>query len=91
MQLAQACHVTFQFAREYPQLTISWMDISNYIAILQVENEAKLHELIEKASSRAVVLSIFKEPDMNNEITAIALEPGEKSKKLCSNFKLALK
>lgn len=67
------------------------MDISNYIAILQVDNEIKLIELIEKASSRDMAIAIFKEPDMDNKITAVALEPGEKSKKLCSNYKLALK
>jgi hypothetical protein len=34
---------------------------------------------------------VFREPDINNEITAIAVEPSEKSRKLCSNLPLALK
>jgi hypothetical protein len=48
-------------------------------------------KIIEKAISKDIKLSIFREPDIDNQITAIALSPGEITRKLCSNFKLALK
>lgn len=38
-----------------------------------------------------IKLSVFREPDIDNQITAIALEPGTQTKKLCSNIKLALR
>jgi len=45
----------------------------------------------QKASDRGIKISIFREPDLNNEITAIALDPSEASTKLVSNLPLALK
>jgi len=44
-----------------------------------------------KAKQRGIEYIEFYEPDINNELTAIALEPGEKSKKLISNLPLMLK
>jgi len=35
--------------------------------------------------------SVFKEPDIDNQVTAIALEPSDLTRKLCSNIPLALK
>jgi hypothetical protein len=35
--------------------------------------------------------SIFREPDFDNQVTAIAIEPGENGKKFCSSLPLALK
>ncbi len=67
------------------------MDISNYIAILNIENEEKLIKLIGWAQIKNIKFSIFRESDLDNQITAVTLEPGELSKKLCSNLKLALK
>jgi len=42
------------------------------------------------AKEKEIKFSIFREPDFDDEITAIALEPGRKSKKLCSKLNLAL-
>jgi hypothetical protein len=36
-------------------------------------------------------ISVFREPDIGNEITAIAIQPGETSKKLVRNLPLGLK
>jgi peptidyl-tRNA hydrolase len=91
MQLAQTNHCSFLFAVEHPQETKEWMINSNYIAVLAIDNEEKLIELIEKAMMEKIRLSFFKEPDLNNQITAVALMAGEASKKLCGGLKLALK
>lgn len=66
------------------------MEESNYIVVLCIENEYKLLQLMQKADYQDILYSIFKEPDIDNQVTAITLEPGEKSKKLCKNLKLAL-
>jgi len=89
--LAQSCHCAIQFFMEHTELATEWYNKSNYIAVLEIKNEPAIHELLEKASSKQIRFSIFREPDINDEITAIVLEPGDKSRKLCANLPLALK
>lgn len=90
-QVGQACHALQQFAMEHPDVNKEWFERSNYIAVLSVRDEGELHGLIDKASKRGLRFSIFFEPDLKYEITAIALEPGKDAKKLCSSIGLALK
>lgn len=89
--LAQSCHCCFQFAFDHPHLTGAWIRDSNYICILEIDNEPELVKLWERAVKEDIATSRFIEPDFDNALTAIALAPGIKSKKLCSNLKLALK
>ena len=83
--------MAFSFAQEFPNETKQWMNDSNYICCLSVQNEQELHKIIKKALLNNIRFSIFKEPDIEDQVTAIALEPGQKTKKLCSNLKLALR
>jgi len=87
----QGMHAIIQFCIEYPEITKDWHYISNYIGFLSVKNEEELFKLIEKAKEREIKYSIFQETDIDNQVTGLALEPGIKSKKLCSNLPLALK
>lgn len=80
-----------QFAAENQKLDLEWFNNSNYICLLSVNNENDLLDLIIKAKSNNVKFSIFREPDLNNTITAICLEPGKNTKKIVSNIKLAFK
>ncbi|CAB4197008.1 Peptidyl-tRNA hydrolase, PTH2 [uncultured Caudovirales phage] len=89
--MAQAVHAAFQFCLEHTDTTFSWMNNSNYICLLSANNEHELNMLLEKANLHNIKLSVFREPDIYNQITAIALAPGVKSKKLCNNLKLALR
>jgi peptidyl-tRNA hydrolase len=91
LQLSQSCHAALHFMREHRDITEEWMSISDYIVILNIENEKELMQLVDKAKEHDIKVSIFREPDVDDQITAIALEPGIKSKKLCSNLPLALK
>jgi hypothetical protein len=67
------------------------MDNSEYICILEIDNEPELVKLWERSQQEHIPSSCFREPDFNNSLTAIALAPCPESKKLCSNLKLALK
>lgn len=90
-QAVQAIHAAIEFCLEKPEIAKCWHDDSNYIAFLAAENEKELNELITKASSLGIEVSVFREPDLDNATTAIVLEPGVKSKVLCRNLSLAFK
>lgn len=90
-QGVQAQHGLTEFIFQHPDIAQAWYKQSNYLGFLSVTNEAELKLLIEKAAEQGIIFSVFKEPDIDNEITAIALEPGTKSKKLCSRLQLGLK
>lgn len=80
-----------QFNMEHSSTAVEWFEKSNYLCMLAVANEKELYSLICKAKELNIKISIFKEPDIDNEVTAIALAPGIESKELCKNIKLALK
>lgn len=73
---------------EHPELSKYWHDESNYIALLAVKDENSLLKLLTKACSKNIPCSFFREPDLDNEITAVVLSPGLDSKRLCSNIGL---
>lgn len=91
VKLAQSVHAAFAFSQAHPEITGLWMKESNYICILEIEGEEKLFNLINDALRDGIASTMFREPDLDNSLTAIAIEPGPKSKKLCSNLKLALR
>jgi len=90
-QGTQAIHAAIQFGMEYPDIHKHWFEKSNYLGFLSVNTEEDLMILSRKAMMLEIECSVFREPDIDDEITAIALAPGKRSKKLCSNLKLALK
>ena len=79
-----------EFSQQYPEIDQQWYSNSNYIALLSVENETALRWFIDRADMEGIKHAIFREPDIDNEITAIAMEPGKASKKICSSLPLAL-
>ena len=90
-QGVQSIHAAIQFGIEHPETYKIWFEKSNYLGWLSVADEAALCRLIETAKDCGIEFSIFREPDIGNEITAIALQPGCESKRLCRNLPLALK
>jgi peptidyl-tRNA hydrolase len=88
-QAVQSMHALREFVQEHPETDREWYSKSNYLALLSVKNEHDLVVLLHKAASTGLRVSVFREPDVGNEITAIALEPGPKSKRLCSSLPLA--
>ena len=90
-QAVQSMHALRQFTAEHPEIDKMWFEQSNYLGLLSVADEQELNMLIEQATAHDINFSIFREPDVENQITAIALAPGQKSKKLCSKLPLALK
>ena len=58
---------------------------------MSVENEEQLLLYLEKIKYRGIKHTVFREPDIDNQLTAIAIEPGERSRKLTRKLPLALK
>ena len=87
-QAVQAVHAMREFIREHPEVDRQWYEVSNHLAFLAVRNEQELEQLIEKAKWKGVPVAFFREPDRQNELTAIALGPSGRN--LCRRFPLAL-
>jgi len=88
-QAAQICHALTQFSFEHPIIFKDWHLNSNYICLLYIENESSLNAFLNKTNMSNISSSYFLEPDFNNQLTAICLEPSPKTKKLTKNLKLA--
>ncbi len=87
-QAVQSAHAAIDFQHAHPKEASEWQTKSNYLALLTVANEEELYKLSEKAAIRGIKYTIFREPDINNEITAIAFEPSDASKKITSSCPL---
>ena len=90
-QAVQATHAAIEFIFEHPEIAHDWYKISKYIVQLSVNNQEELLELSDKLSWKGILFSEFREPDLDNELTAIALEPSEKARRVVSSMPLMLK
>lgn len=90
-QLVQSVHSAFDFSLEFPEVTKDWNTQSNYLACLAAKDEASLFTLISKLEAKGIQHTVFREPDIDNQVTAVAIAPGETSRKLTSNYPLALR
>lgn len=92
MQIAQVAHVTAEYAKQHPNSFNQWYD-SKYIIVLSVPSLIELKSLRQNLLNEGVLLSDFYEPDINDELTAIAVLPEhyEQAKKYLGHLPLALK
>jgi sensor histidine kinase YesM len=79
-----------QFIFEHSDISIKWFK-DPYLAQLSCANEDDLKYLIEKLQNNNIKYSIFREPDLDNQITAIAIEPSDQSRRILSSYPLMLK
>jgi pentose-5-phosphate-3-epimerase len=82
-------HSLSQFSLEHHQTFKQWGN--NYIVCLSIENENKLKQLIQKLHDNHIKFSVFTEPDIDNQITSIAIEGTDKASRLTSSLPLSLK
>lgn len=79
------------FAVEHKDVHENWQANSNFIVILSVEDENALRALLKQAQQLEIKASSFLEPDFDNQLTAIALEPSLDTYRITSSLPLALK
>lgn len=89
-QSVQSSHAAIQFIFEHPETSQAWFK-DPYLVQLSVENEEALIRLMYKLEKSQIKFSVFREPDLDNQITAIAIEPSEKTRRLISHLPLMLK
>jgi len=90
-QAVQSTHAAINFIFEYPDRAGPWFQNSNYLVQLEANNERHLISIIRKCEECKLLYTVFREPDIGNQITAIAIEPNEKTKKVVSNLPLLFK
>lgn len=76
LRAAQLVHAARVFAAEHTELERDWYETSNNLVLLEVPDEQALHELARKADG--VPVSLNREPDLGDQVTAIALGHGAK-------------
>jgi peptidyl-tRNA hydrolase len=90
-QSVQSGHAAIMFQYEHFDIAKKWYNESNYLIYLSVENESELEQLIQKLQKSNLKYSTFRESDIDNQITAICIEPSEKTRKVTSSMPLLLK
>lgn len=91
LQAAQACHAAFEFSDQHAEDTTAWLRGSNYLIIVSVPDEYELMGLMEQAASKDIYFTAVREPDIGDELTAVAFKPGVAAQKLCASLPLALR
>jgi peptidyl-tRNA hydrolase len=88
-QAVQAAHALQEFNIQHPEIARDWHGKSNTLVFLAVQDELALGKLWRKARDRCIPTSGFREPDRQNELTALAIGPQGKS--LVRDLPLALR
>ena len=85
-QLAQTLHAGLQFALDYPEEFKKWDKESKSVVCLSVADETELKTIVDRINPQiSEHISLFREPDLNDELTSIAIyAPYEVRKKLSS-------
>ena len=88
---AQSCHALSAFAADFPAAHAAWHRQGQNLVVLQVPREPDLVRLLEAALESEEIdrVSLFREPDLNHQLTAIALDG--KASRLVSSLPLALR
>jgi len=88
-QGTQGIHGAIAFVMEHPVVASYWHLKSNNLVFLQVPNEECLQHLAARAEDAGFDHSVFREPDFDDTVTAVVIEPA--GKRLVSNLPLALR
>ena len=88
-QIAQSLHAFREFVHFFPESELNWYKTSNTIVILGAKDEHELFGLGRGALQEGIKFASFREPDMGDQITAMAFEPGDRTAQFLSHLNLA--
>jgi hypothetical protein len=89
-QAVQAAHALREFAQHHPELDQLWYRRSNYLALLAAPSCEALVLLRDQVEQIGLPFAAFYEPDKGGALTAIAVGPSKKAKRLLAGLPLAL-
>lgn len=67
----------------------TWRATSNSVIVLAVDTETDLATFVERLAAHHIEHTAVFEPDLNNELTAVALTPGPQTARMCASLPLA--
>lgn len=85
---AQVAHGVSAFAREHREAHLRWMDRSNTV-VVHAASRGDLERVLLRGKELRVKHSLFREPDRDNELTVVVLEPHEESFRAARRLPLA--
>lgn len=87
-QAVQMGHALQEFNILHPEEAKSWHGSSNHLAFLEVQDETALEALLRRACERGIKVAEFREEDLGDSLTAVAVPPSGKS--ICRGLRKAL-
>jgi len=90
-QASQLVHAIAEFSVEHKDQFTNWHTISNHVALLSIEDEKSLLALADKLRKRGLLVTLFQEPDYDNQYTSFTVEACDRARKLTSHLPLAFK
>lgn len=88
-QTAQIAHVVAEFAIAEPVIAAHWKQLSNSLIALEAETAEHLSRIQEEAKALGLTVVEFREPDMGDELTALAFAPSVQTREFLSNLPCA--
>lgn len=89
-QAVQSTHAAIDFVFEHPTRAGPWHKSSNTLVMLTVRDTKSLLHLIRKCDYLSLAYTVFREPDIGNQITAICMEPHPEVYKMVQKLPLLL-
>ena len=90
-QAVQSAHASIDFCFAFNNKASPWHKESQYLVMLSLPDEEALQQLILKCKLAGISYTAFYEPDLNNQLTPICLEPGPITQKLVKRIPLMFK
>jgi hypothetical protein len=89
-QAVQSTHAAIDFVFEHPTRAGPWHKNSNTLVMLTVKDTKGLIHLMRKCDYLSLAYTVFREPDIGNQITAICMEPHPEVYKMVSKLPLLI-
>ena len=89
-QAVQSTHAAIDFVFEHPTRAGPWHKNSNTLVMLTVKDTRGLIHLMRKCDYLSLAYTVFREPDIGNQITAICMEPHPEVYKMTAKLSLLI-